>query len=170
MWTRTWNVTNYASKTPLQMASSPHPLRRARSLSRELVPSVQLWMKHLALPSELRKFKFELNCSCKELPISFSFEWNCSCKELPIHILSTHKTFWFRNVPHHFQIICTFAICREFNNLYKLWWTAYTTCFNLFTAFSSWCESIKQLVSFIAIKSTKQESVSESVSEWQGNL
>ena len=57
MWTRTRNLTNYASKNPLQVASDPHPLRRARSLSRELVPNVQLWMKHPALPSQLRKFK-----------------------------------------------------------------------------------------------------------------
>ena len=49
-----------------------------------------------------------------------------------------------------------------------MWWTAYTTCFNLFTAFSSWCENIKQLVSFIAIKSTNKsmsELVSQSVSD-----
>ena len=64
-----------------------------------------------------------------------------------------------------------FANCGEFNNLYKLW-TACTTFFNLrklFTAFSSCCDIIKQLVSFIAIKSTKQVSewVSQSVSEWQ---
>ena len=48
-------------------------------------------------------------------------------------------------------------------NLYKLW-TAGTTFFNLrklFTAFSSCCDIIKQLVTFIAIKFTKQESVSE---------
>ena len=44
--------------------------------------------------------------------------------------------------------------------LNKLWRTAYTTFFNLrkrFTAFSSCCDIIKQFVSFIAIKSTKQE-------------
>ena len=61
----------------------------------------------------------------------------------------------------------TFASCGEFNNFYKLW-TAYTTFFNLgklFTAFSSCCDIIKQLVSFTAIKSTKQESVSQSVRE-----
>ena len=37
MWTRTKNLTNYASKNPLQVASGPHPLRRAWSLSRKLV-------------------------------------------------------------------------------------------------------------------------------------
>ena len=55
------------------------------------------------------------------------------------------------------------------NYFQKLWRTAYTTFLNLFTAFSSYCDNINQLVSFIAIKSTKQstkqESVSESVSE-----
>ena len=47
-----------------------------------------------------------------------------------------------------------------------MWRTAYTTFLNLFTAFSSYCDNINQLVSFIAIKSTKQESVSE----WVGEL
>ena len=68
----------------------------------------------------------------------------------------------------------TFASCREFNKLNELWRTAYTTFSNLrklFTAFSSYCDIIKQLVSFTAINSTKQESVrelvSQSVSEWQ---
>ena len=36
---------------------------------------------------------------------------------------------------------------------------------NIFTAFSNCCDIIKQLISFTAIKSTKQESVSQSVSE-----
>ena len=66
------------------------------------------------------------------------------------------------------QIAAGFPLfCREFNNLYKLWRTAYTTFFNLrklVTTFSSCCDIMKQLVSFIAIKFTKQESVSESVS------
>ena len=58
MWTRTGNLTNYTSKNPLQVASGPHPLRRARGLSKELVPNVQLWMKHQALPSHTRPIKF----------------------------------------------------------------------------------------------------------------
>ena len=48
--------------------------------------------------------------------------------------------------------------------------TACTTFFNLrklFTAFTSSCDIIKQLVSFTAINSTKQESVREWVREWQ---
>ena len=131
----THKFTDQASKSPLQVALGPHQLRRT-------------WSQFKACsrcPSQSTKKYFWVG--------------------ILISILSTHKKFWFRNVPHHFQIICTFAICQEFDNLYKLWWTAYTTCFNLFTAFSSWCENIKQLVSFIAIKSTKQESVSQSVSE-----
>ena len=40
-----------------QVASGPHPMRRARSLSRKLVPDVHLWMKHPALRSQLRKFQ-----------------------------------------------------------------------------------------------------------------
>ena len=57
MWTRTRNLSNYASKNPLQVASSPHPLCRPGSQSRELVPYVQLRMKHPALPWQLRKFQ-----------------------------------------------------------------------------------------------------------------
>ena len=82
-----------------------------------------------------------------------------------ISILSTTKKFWFRNVPHHFQIALLPA---ELNNLYKLWRATYTTFFNhkkFFTAFSSCYDIIKQLVSFVAIKLTKRQSASEWVSD-----
>ena len=55
----------------------------------------------------------------------------------------------------------TFASCGEFDNLYKLW--TLDSLHNFFQpkkAFSSCCDIIKQLVSFTAINSTKQESVS----------
>ena len=48
MWTRTRNLTNYASKNPLQVALYPQSMRRASSM--ELVPDVPLRMKHPALP------------------------------------------------------------------------------------------------------------------------
>ena len=44
-----------------------------------------MWAWHVKmLTQKLVEVVHELNCSCKEPPISFSFEWNWSCKELPI--------------------------------------------------------------------------------------
>ena len=100
MWTRTGNLTNYTSKNPLQVASGPHPLRRARGLSKELVPNVQLWMKHQALPSHTRPIKFtkqewvsESVSEWQALPMiglgsdKNRFLWNsCSVSSPPQHL------------------------------------------------------------------------------------
>ena len=56
IWTRIRNITLQV-KTLFRWlrVTGPHPLLRARSLRRKLVPNVQLWIKHPALP--LRKGK-----------------------------------------------------------------------------------------------------------------
>ena len=76
-----------------------------------------------------------------------------------ISILSKRFHTSFRYVVHlpTGESLTAFAICRQLTQLFSVE--------NLFTALSSCCDIIKQLASFIGIKFTKQEWVSQWVSE-----
>ena len=112
MWTRTGNLTNYTSKNPLQVASGPHPLRRARGLSKELVPNVQLWMKHQALPSHTRPIKFTKQ------------EW---VSEWVREVVTDKHNQWSDSGPIKIQTYCNFAWKLLFRNAFKMF-LCYFSC------------------------------------------